>query len=96
MPPASNSTSQAAGSSSAQQPVLYKYYQHTVQQVSIVEEMSRPTMSAAAGPHDTVPSQADRAFAQCHRDTVKCLCPLYVSEQLLLSASQDGIIKAWK
>lgn len=58
--------------------------------------MSRPTMSTAAGPIDTVPSQADRAFAQCHRDTVKCLCPLYVSEQLLLSASQDGIIKAWK
>lgn len=53
-------------------------------------------MSTAAGPIDTVPSQADRAFAQCHRDTVKCLCPLYVSEQLLLSASQDGIIKAWK
>ena len=95
VPSATTSTSQAA-SSSAQQPVLYKYYQHTVQQVSILEEMSRPTMSAAAGPDDTVPSQADRAFAQCHRDTVKCLCPLYVSEQLLLSASQDGIIKAWK
>ncbi|KAL3131972.1 hypothetical protein ABBQ38_007667 [Trebouxia sp. C0009 RCD-2024] len=90
------STSQSATSSSAQQPVPYKYYQHTVQQVSIVEEMSRPTMNAVPGPHDTVPSQADRAFAQCHRDTVKCLCPLYISDQLLLSASQDGIIKAWK
>ena len=96
VPSATTSSAQSAASSSAQQPVQYKYYQHTVQQVSIVEEMSRPTMSTAAGPIDTVPSQADRAFAQCHRDTVKCLCPLYVSEQLLLSASQDGIIKAWK
>lgn len=93
---ATASSSQLAASSSAQQPVPYKYYQHTVQQVSVVDEMSRPTMNAVAGPDDTVPSQADRAFAQCHRDTVKCLCPLYVSEQLLLSASQDGIIKAWK
>ena len=90
------SSAQSAAIIGAQQHVPYKYYQHTLQQVSIVEEMSRPTVTAVAGPNDTVPSQADRAFAQCHRDTVKCLCPLYVSEQLLLSASQDGIIKAWK
>ena len=94
--PASSSASSLVASSSGPQHVPYKYYQHTIQQVSVVEEMSRPTVYASAGPNDTVPSQADRAFAQCHRDTVKCLCPLFVSEQLLLSASQDGIIKAWK
>ncbi len=99
-PPAADSAtafSSQPAVATAQQPVSYKYLQHTVQQVSVVDEICRPTVSSLSeqnGP--TVPSYADRAFAQSHRDTVKCLLPLYVSEQLLLSASQDGVIKAWK
>ncbi|DBA85444.1 TPA: hypothetical protein ACH3X2_006119 [Trebouxia sp. C0005] len=81
----------------AQQPLTHKYLQHTVQQVSVVDEVCRPIVSSLSGQNGTtVPSFTDRAFAQSHRDTVKCLLPLYVSEQLLLSASQDGVIKAWK
>ncbi|DBB16182.1 TPA: hypothetical protein ACH3X3_015178 [Trebouxia sp. C0006] len=99
-PPAADSATACSSQpavATAQQPVSYKYLQHTVQQVSVVDEICRPTVSSLSeqnGP--TVPSYADRAFAQSHRDTVKCLLPLYVSEQLLLSASQDGVIKAWK
>jgi len=99
-PPAADSAtafSSQPAVATAQQPVSYKYLQHTVQQVSVVDEICRPTVSSLSeqnGP--TVPSYADRAFAQSHRDTVKCLLPLFVSEQLLLSASQDGVIKAWK
>lgn len=94
---ASASSSQPLAVTAAHQPVSYKYWQHTVQQVSVVDEVCRPTVSSMAGQNGTaVPSYTDRAFAQSHRDTVKCLLPLYVSENLLLSASQDGVIKAWK
>ncbi len=97
-PPAADSaTASSSQSAVAQPPVSYKYLQHTVQQVSVVDEVCRPTVSSLSGQNGTtVPSYADRAFAQSHRDTVKYLLPLYVSEQLLLSASQDGVIKAWK
>jgi len=44
----------------------------------------------------TVFSKTDRAFAPSHRESLKCLLLLYVSEQLLLSASYDGIIKTGK
>ena len=90
----SNDTSQLSAAGSTQQPVAYKYWQHTVQQVSVVEEVCRPSSNLQSG--GAALGYADKAFVQCHRDNVKCLVPLYVSEQLLLSASQDGVIKCWK
>ena len=94
---AADSSSDPTTATSVQQPVSYKYWQHIVQQVSVVDEVCRPTVASMAGQSGTtVLSYPGRAFAQSHRDSVKCLLPLYVSEQLLLSASQDGIIKAWK
>lgn len=99
-PPAADSATASSPQpavATAKQPVSYKYLQHTVQQVSVVDEVCRPSVSSLSGQSGTtIPSYTDRAFAQSHRDTVKCLLPLYVSEQLLLSASQDGVIKAWK
>jgi len=96
-PSSASPSSQPTANTAVQQPVSYKYWQHTVQQVSVVDEVCRPTVASLYGQNGaTVPSYTDRAFAQSHRDTVKCLLPLYVSEQLLLSASQDGVIKAWK
>ena len=95
--PSSNDVSQPSAAASTSQPVSYKYWQHTVQQVSVVEEVSRPSVDPRSLHSDNVvPGHTARAFAQSHRDAVKCLTPLYASEQLLLSASQDGVIKCWK
>lgn len=96
-PPATATPIASAASTAAEQPVSYKYWQHTVQQVSVIDEVSRPTVATAGGQQASLlPAHTNVAFAQCHRDTVKCLLQLEASDKLLLSSSQDGVIKAWK
>lgn len=95
--PPTAATPLTSASLNDQQPMSYKYWQHTVQQVSVIDEVSRPTTATASSQQGSLlPAHTNIAFAQCHRDTVKCLLQLEATDRLLLSASRDGVIKAWK
>lgn len=96
-PPTSATPLGSTASTGGEQPISYKYWQHTVQQVSVIDEVSRPAAATAGSQQGgLLPAHANVAFAQCHRNTVKSLLQLEASDRLLLSASQDGVIKAWK
>jgi hypothetical protein len=82
----------------------YSYAWRSVQGVPVVEEscaLRRSSSAASASGADREQhlarmSWSERASALCHQLPVTDLVRVEASEALLLSASADGVIKAWR
>lgn len=88
----------------------YEYSQRSVGGVPVVEEFCSLERSTAGGPggggggaagagdrYQLRLGWAERAAAQCHQQAILGLARVdATSSPLLLSCSQDGVIKAWK
>ncbi|KAK9817197.1 hypothetical protein WJX72_010933 [[Myrmecia] bisecta] len=76
--------------------LAYIYSQRSVQNVSLVEESSI-VRNTDVGHHESLlHSPLDRAAALCHQDGITHMTSLEMSDRILLSCSQDGVVKAWK
>jgi hypothetical protein len=65
-----------------------------LQGVPIVEELCVP--AGVEQDVGTVFGHTERTAALCHRDAVLHMTKLDLDEPLLLSCSQDHVVKAWK
>ena len=79
----------------------YTYSTRSVHSVPVVEESVALERSASSGPaadqqHLSRMGWAERAAATAHQQAVTDLARVQASEPLLLSCSQDGLIKAWR
>ncbi|KAK9909837.1 hypothetical protein WJX75_008190 [Coccomyxa subellipsoidea] len=79
-------------------PVAYVYSHKTMQGVGVVEEscITRSTDSQLIPETEKQHSALDRAAAICHQDGILHMTSLDCTDRILLTASHDGVVKAWK